>query len=143
LPWSHADQPLPAGVVAWVRDLNAIYRRYPALHRRDCTPGALEWISADDRDQSILAFVRWGEPTDAPVLVACNFTPVPRHGLRVGVPRAGRWREVLCSDAALYRGSGVGNLGLVVAVDEPWHGRPAAVSLTLPPLGCVYLVHEP
>jgi len=143
LAWGQADLPRPAGVLAWVRDLNAIYRRYGALYRKDCTPGGLEWLLADDREHSTLAWARWGGPDDPPVVIACNFTPVPRHGLRIGAPRAGRWREVLSSDAELYGGSGVGNLGAVEASAEPWHGRPASMTLTVPPLGCVYLVHEP
>jgi len=142
LDWAGADEPGRAGVLAWVRDLNAIYRRYPALHRRDCTPGALEWLVADDRDNSVLVFMRKGDDRDAPVIVALNFTPVPRTGYRVGAPRAGRWREVLNSDAPIYGGSGVGNLGEVVAPAEPWHGRPAHLNLSIPPLGCVYLVWE-
>jgi 1,4-alpha-glucan branching enzyme len=142
LAWDLATQPLPAGVLAWVRDLNAIYRRYGALHHKDCTPGGLEWLLADDREHSTLAWARWGGPADAPVVIACNFTPVPRHGMRIGAPRAGRWREVLSSDAEVYGGSGVGNLGEVIASAEPWHGRPASLTLTVPPLGCVYLVHE-
>ena len=78
----------------------------------------------------------------APVLVAFNFTPVVRYGEPLSVPRVGRWRELLSSDAAQYGGSGVGNLGGVDAVAEPLEGRPATLTLTLPPLGCVYLVHE-
>ena len=126
-----------------MRDLNAIYRRYPALHRKDCKPGALEWLLADDRDNSTLFFQRNGEGDDAPVIVACNFTPVPRHNYRIGVTRAGAWREVINSDAALYGGSDVGNLGGALATGDAWHGRPASIAVTLPPLGCVYLVWEP
>ena len=86
--------------------------------------------------------MRWGEPDDAPVAVLFNFTPVPRYGVRLGAPRAGRWREVLASDAATYGGGGVGNLGGVDAIAEPWHGQPASMVVTLPPLACVYLVHD-
>lgn len=143
LPWSTAAEPLPAGVMAWLRDLNAIYRRYPALHVGDCAPGGFAWLRVDDRDHSTLAWLRRGGPADPPVIVACNFTPVPRVGTVLGAPRAGRWREVLCSDAAIYGGSGVGNLGAVEAVAVPCDGWPASVTLTLPPLGCVYLVAEP
>ena len=142
LPWEHGDLPLPAGVRAWLRDLNAVYRAFPALHRRDCAPKGLEWVRADDREHSTLAFVRWGEADDPPVLVAFNFTPVVRYGEPLSVPLVGRWRELLSSDAAQYGGSGVGNLGGVEAVAEPLEGRPATLTLTLPPLGCVYLVHE-
>ncbi|HUQ05621.1 MAG TPA: 1,4-alpha-glucan branching protein GlgB, partial [Kofleriaceae bacterium] len=143
LDWNGLDNPLRAGVLAWVRDVNATYRRHPALHRKDCKPGALEWLIADDRDNSSLVFQRNGEGDDPPVIVACNFTPVPRHSYRIGVTRAGAWREVLNSDSAIYGGSDVGNLGGALATGEPWHGRPASISLTLPPLGVVYLVWEP
>ena len=143
LDWAGADAPLRAGVLAWVRDVNAIYRRHPALHRRDCTPGGLMWLRSDDRDTSCLVFARIGNDDDAPVIVACNFTPVPRHDYRIGAPRAGTWREALNSDAPIYGGSGVGNLGAVVASPEGYHGRPASMSLTLPPLAAVYLVWEP
>ncbi len=142
LDWAGADEPGRAGVLAWVRDLNAVYRRYPALYRRDCAPGSLEWLGADDRDHSVLVFMRNGEGEDPPVVIALNFTPVSRPAYRVGAPRAGRWREVLNSDAAIYGGSGVGNLGEVFAPDEPWHGRPACLTLALPPLGCVYLAWD-
>ncbi|MEZ4404098.1 MAG: 1,4-alpha-glucan branching protein GlgB [Kofleriaceae bacterium] len=142
LDWDHAALPGPAGVTAWVRDLNACYRALPALHRRDCAPGGLLWLDADDRARSTLAFLRIGEPGDAPVLVACNFTPVVRYAVAVGVPQPGRWRELLSSDAPQYGGSGVGNLGGVDAVATPHQGQPASLALTLPPLGCVYLTPE-
>jgi 1,4-alpha-glucan branching enzyme len=143
LDWQGLDSALRRGVLDWVRDVNAIYRRHPALHRRDCKPGALEWLVADDRDNSVLVFQRNGDGDDPPVIVACNFTPVPRHGYRVGVARTGNWREVLNSDAALYGGSDVGNLGGVVPSGEPWHGKPSSISITVPPLACVYFAWEP
>ena len=77
-----------------------------------------------------------------PVCVVCNFTPIVRHGYRIGVPRGGKWREVLNSDAPFYGGSGVGNMGEVNASDDACHGRPHTLSLTLPPLGVVVLVPE-
>ena len=142
LDWSLCDHDRHAGVSRWVRDLNAMYRRYPALYRRDCEPGGFEWIIGDDRDNSVLVYARRGADGDPPVVIACNFTPVPRHEYIVGVPSAGRWSEILNSDAKDYGGSGLGNLGVVEAAPEPWRHMPAWTALTLPPLGCVYLVRE-
>ncbi len=140
LDWELCHQPAHAGVQRWVRDCNAIYRRFPAMFRRDCEPGGFVWLVGDDDAQSVVVFLRTGEPTDAPVLVACNFTPVPRHGYEVGVPVVGRWREVLNGDADDYGGSGVGNLGVVEAAPTPHGGQPAMLRLTIPPLACVWLV---
>ncbi len=143
LDWAQLDQPGPAGIAAWLGDLNRAYQDQPALHRKDGRPGGLEWLVADDRDHSLIVFLRHGELGDPTVLVACNFTPVPRHGYRVGLPRPGRWRELLNSDAEHYGGSGQGNLGEILADADPWHGRPASATLTIPPLGCVYLLWAP
>jgi 1,4-alpha-glucan branching enzyme len=143
LPWHRLDEPGPAGVAAWLADVNRVYRTQPALHRRDGDAGGMEWIMADDRDHSLIVFLRHGALGDPTVMIACNFTPVPRHGYRIGLPRPGRWRELLNSDALHYGGGGVGNLGEIVADAEPWHGRPASAAITVPPLGCVYLIWAP
>jgi 1,4-alpha-glucan branching enzyme len=138
LDWHLLDHPWHAGVAAWVRDLNGLMRESPALHARDFDPAGFEWVDCNDADASVLTFLRRAE--GAPdVLVALNFTPVPREGYRVGVPRGGAWREVLNSDAREYGGSGVGNWGGREAEPVPAHGRPFSVPLTLPPLGAVFL----
>ena len=124
--------------IGWGRTLR--YSLHPG--GRDVEPGGYEWVRGDDADQSVLAFLRRGDPGDAPVLVACNFTPVPRHDYVLGVPQAGPWREVLNGDAREYGGSGLGNLGLVEASAERWRDFPAQVRLTLPPLACVWFVPE-
>lgn len=139
LDWHAASQPLHQGVQALVRDLNHLYRATPALHRRDCTPDGFQWIASDPA-QSVLAWVRYGEPGDAPVVVICNFTPVPRPGFRIGVPQAGHWREELNTDAAVYGGSGSGNLGGVEADGRAQDGQPASMAVTLPPLSVVIFV---
>jgi 1,4-alpha-glucan branching enzyme len=141
LDWHLTDHADHRGLQRWVADLNAAYRAHPALHQRDFTPDGFEWIDANDSDNSVLTFVRRGAE-GAPVLVACNFTPVPRHGYRVGLPLAGRWREMLNSDAAPYGGSGVGNMGGVESEPVAWHGRAQSAPLTLPPLGVVMFVPE-
>ena len=129
------------GLQRWVRDLNHLYRREPSLHELDFEPEGYEWVDFKDVEQSVISFLRKGR-NSPPVLVVCNFTPVPRYGYRIGVPQGGFWREVLNSDAREYGGSGLGNLGGVWADPVPWHGRPYSLPLTLPPLGCLYLKPE-
>lgn len=141
LDWHLLSDPLHRGVQRWVQDLNHLYRREPALHELDCAPEGFEWVVPDDRDHSVLVFLR-KDRSGRMVLVACNFTPVPRSPYRVGVPRPGFWREVLNSDAHLYGGSGWGNYGGVRAEPIPSHGRPYSVDLTLPPLAAVFLRWE-
>ena len=121
----------------WVSDLNRLYRGEPALHELDCEPEGFAWIDCNDADQSALTYLRRGTSTDEVLLVACNFTPVPRHNYRIGVPCAGQWHEVLNSDARLYGGSGQGNLGGVATAPVPSHGHPQSVEVTLPPLSLV------
>ena len=135
---SDAD-PAHAGVQNLVRDLNRLHQALPALHQRDFTPDGFEWISHDDADHSMLAFVRHGGEGSHPVLVVCNFTPVVHHGWRVGVPRAGTWVERLNTDSAHYGGSNVGQaLGAAQAEAIGAHGRPQSIGITLPPLACVF-----
>jgi 1,4-alpha-glucan branching enzyme len=139
LDWHLLEDPSHAGLQHWVQDLNQLYRTEPALHERDAGPGGFEWVDAGDSETSVLTFLRRGATTEDVFLVACNFTPVPRTNYLAGVPKDGRWEEVLNSDAEHYGGSGWGNLGAVDAVPVPVHGRPRSVRLTLPPLGCVFL----
>ncbi len=139
LDWHLLADPRHAGLQRWVEDLNALYRRTPALHELDFDPSGFEWVDANDSEQSTLSFLRRGRSTEELILVVCNFTPVPRSGFLVGVPRAGRWEEVLNSDATAYGGSNLGNLGGVAAVPRPFHGRPYSLELTLPPLAVLFL----
>ncbi len=141
LDWHLLDDPAHRTLQSLVRDLNRIYRETPALHLCDAEPGGFEWVDATDADNSIYAYLRHGTPEDPPVLVVCNFTPVVRHDYRVGVPRGGRWTERLNTDAAIYGGSNVGNSGTVFADPQGWQGRPASLSLTLPPLATIILQH--
>jgi 1,4-alpha-glucan branching enzyme len=125
-----------------VAALNRLHRREAALHELDCDPAGFEWIDADDADRSVISFLRKARTTDDLILVVGNFTPVPHHGYRVGLPRGGPWREILNSDAREYGGSGLGNGSPLDADAIPAHGRPNSVPLTLPPLGVVFLKSE-
>ena len=138
LDWHLLQYDIHRGVQDLIRDLNAAYRSTPALHARDCEPEGFRWVVADDHANSVLAWLRFGEPGDAPVLVVSNFTPVPRERYRVGLPLAGEWQEIVNTDAGRYGGSNLGNLGGVVARAEPSHGLPASAEVVLPPLATVY-----
>ncbi|MBV8785044.1 MAG: 1,4-alpha-glucan branching protein GlgB [Gammaproteobacteria bacterium] len=138
LEWHVLGYPLHRGLQSWVRDLNALYRATPALHALDFTPEGFRWIDASDTDASVIAFLR-SAGTGAPLLVVCNFTPVPREHYRLGVPQGGRWRERLNSDAADYGGSGRGNLGGLDAEEREAHGYKHSLRLSLPPLAVLLL----
>ena len=140
LEWERLDQPLHAGLARWVRDLNTCYRGEPALFELDCEPEGFQWIDANDDEQSTLSFLRRGRSPADCILFALNFTPVPRHNFRIGVPVPGSWREILNSDATLYGGSGQGNLGAVETTPVAQHGHPRSLNLTLPPLAMVAFV---
>jgi 1,4-alpha-glucan branching enzyme len=139
LDWGLLKSSFHEGLQRWVADLNRVYREQPALHRFDCDPAGFQWVDCCDTENSVIAFLRNGLPTDAPILVACNFTPVPRYNYRVGVPRAGFWDEVLNSDARHFGGAGFGNLGGLEAAPVPSHDLYNSLNLTLPPLGMVAL----
>ncbi|MFO1056491.1 MAG: 1,4-alpha-glucan branching protein GlgB [Dongiaceae bacterium] len=142
LDWHLLGEAPHAGLQRLVRDLNRAYREIPALHQRDCEPGGFEWIDINDRDQSVLSWLRRGRDARDLAIVVCNFTPVPRYGYRLGVPAPGFYRERLNTDARIYGGGDVGNGGGVVAEAAPAHGRPCAVTLTLPPLATLILTWE-
>jgi len=139
LDWHLADLPAHAGVRMLVRDLNRLYRQERALFEQDVGGAGLEWIEGGDADQSVLAFARVSAQREQQVIVVLNFTPVVRRGYRVGVERAGSYRELLNTDASVYGGSGVGNLGCAASAAVPWHGRQHSLELTLPPLGALFL----
>jgi 1,4-alpha-glucan branching enzyme len=120
------------------RDLNRLYRSEPALHQRDGRSDGFQWLIGDDRDNSVFAWLRHGDG-GAVLLVVHNFTPVPRHGYRVGVPRSGGWDVIYNSDAEIYAGSGAGSGGTVFALQEPAHGEQYCVELMLPPLATLLL----
>ena len=141
LDWHLLQYPLHSGLLRWVRDLNTFYRGQSSLFEIDFDSGGFEWVDGGDSQRSVICFLRKGKNPLNMTLFVGNFTPVPRHNYRVGVPVGGHWLEMLNSDAPLYGGSGQGNIGGVEASPLPIHGRPHSLSLTLPPLGI--LVFQP
>jgi 1,4-alpha-glucan branching enzyme len=137
--WYQLDEDgFSAGILRFMADVNTVYRSRPALWSQDSRPEGYSWIDANDSASNVLSFLRYG--TDGSVM-ACvfNFAGTEHSRYRLGLPRAGTWREVLNSDAAIYNGSGAGNFGAVEAVEKPWHGRPASAELVLPPTSAVWL----
>ncbi len=139
LDWHLLDYPMHGGLRLWVGDLNRILREEKALHEMDFDPRGFQWIDVTDADHSVVSLIRRGRMPEDVVVAVFNFTPVPRHNYQIGIPGAGRWAEVLNSDAPLYGGSGMGNMGGVEAVPVSMHGHSHSVTLTLPPLGALFL----
>ncbi len=143
LDWHLLERPENAGVQALVRDLNRLYREEPALWEVDSEPAGFRWLEPNDADSNVIAFARRGSSDETrPVVFVANFSPVPRHGYRLGLPSACRWREALNTDSTFYGGSDVGNFGGVEPEPVPWHEQPVSAEVTLPPLGAVWLVPE-
>lgn len=139
LDWHLLEYPLHAGMQRWVSDLNRVYKENPALFELDCDPRGFSWIDCQDHDQCILAYSRQGQAPGETVVVACNFTPVPRYNYRIGVQSHAFYREILNSDASDYGGSGLGNFGGLHSDEWQHHGHPYSISITLPPLSMVVL----
>ncbi|HEU0214236.1 MAG TPA: 1,4-alpha-glucan branching protein GlgB [Jiangellaceae bacterium] len=142
LDWWLLDLPDHGGTRRLVCDLNRVYVGNPALWSQDAHPAGFEWIDANDAAGNVFSFLRWGSDGSVLACVA-NFSALPHEGYRLGLPAAGRWSEVVNTDAVDYGGSGVGNLGEVETRDVSWHGRPASVNLRLPPLGTLWLRRVP
>jgi 1,4-alpha-glucan branching enzyme len=165
LPWHLLDYDQHRGVQRLVTDMNRTYAARPALWRQDAIPAGFSWIDANDTTGNTLSFVRLagdlagarpagsgddesagGDANDGgDGVVACivNFSAEPHHDYRIGLPRPGRWQELINTDATIYGGSGVGNQGAVEAVAEAWHGMPASAVITIPPLAALWLAPAP
>ena len=164
IDWYLLHDPAHLGIQTLIGSLNAVYRDHPALWQRDFSDEGFRWVDASDTDNSVLSFLRMGSgardvllpgPSVDPlagvtppplgidvVLCVANLTPVPQRRYRIGVPVGGRWIEVLNTDAVEFGGSGVGNGGQVWSADAGWHGLPASIELTLPPLGVLWLTPD-
>jgi 1,4-alpha-glucan branching enzyme len=139
LDWHLLEHPEHLGVQALVRDLNRVYRQEPALWQRDFSADGFRWLSSDDADQNVLSYVRTGDDGSRPVVCVMNFSPEVRRGYRVGAPVAGRYEELLNTDAAIYGGTNVGNAGEVHSEPVPAHGLDQSLVLTVPPLAAIWL----
>ncbi|MDB5101523.1 MAG: glycogen branching enzyme [Cyanobacteria bacterium RYN_339] len=139
LDWHLLENPMNLGLADWVGDLNRLYQANPTIAVGDYQPWGFKWITCDDREQSVVAFLRYDEAQEKAFAFICNFTPLVRQDHRLGVPWAGEWKEVLNSDAARYGGGGVGNAGAVTSEPVPFHELDHSIRLTLPPLGILVL----
>jgi len=142
LDWHLLDEPMHDGLSRWTGDLNRVMRDEKPLHELDFDPAGFSWIDITDAEQSVISFMRRSS-NDELIIAVFNFTPVPRHNYQIGVPLPGRWLELVNSDAPIYGGSGQGNLGGVDAAPIGKHGHLHSVTLTLPPLGAIFLKPEP
>jgi 1,4-alpha-glucan branching enzyme len=142
LDWYLLEREQHQGVFRLVADLNHLYRRNQALYDLDFKGEGFEWIDCHDSSQSVLSYLRKDRTGEATVAVVFNFTPVPRKGYRIGVPKPGFYREAINSDADIYGGSNVGNQGGVEAEPAGWMGRPHSILIDLPPLAALVLVHQ-
>jgi 1,4-alpha-glucan branching enzyme len=143
LDWHLLENAENAGVQSLVRDLNRVYREHRALWEVDDDSRGFWWLEPNDAANNVVAFCRAGEdPARDVVACVCNLSPVPRQGYRLGLPQAGRWRELINTDAEIYGGSNTGNFGGVEAESIGWGGQPFSAEVTLPPLGAIWLVPE-
>ena len=136
LDWHLLQYDFHKGVQEVVKDLNALYRGQPALHQKQYSPDGFRWIDYGDSENSVLTYIRKGHEAKDDLIVACNFTPVPREGYRIGVPKARQLKEIFNSDDARYGGSGMLN-GTARISKTPWHGFERSIEVNLPPLGVV------
>ena len=137
LDWHLLDYPSHRGVQRLICDLNDLYRRTPALYEVDFASDGFEWINWEDRDNSVLSWIR-RDKSGGYVICVTNFTPVIRYDYRLGVPDKGQFEEVINTDAESYGGSGCGN-AIVTADNMGWHGRPHSLRVTIPPLATLIL----
>ncbi len=137
LEWRLLEYPIHFKLQTMVKELNWLYRREPALYEVDDSYHGFEWIDLQDAESSTITFLRFARNREDFIVFACNFTPVPREGYRVGVPKAGLYRELFNTDSELFGGANLGNAGAVWADEIPHHGRPASLVITIPPLAVV------
>jgi 1,4-alpha-glucan branching enzyme len=138
LDWGLLDNPDHSGIHRLVTDLNSVYADTPALWSQDTAPEGFQWVEADDSSRNTVAFLRWGSD-GSPLVCVTNFSAIPHEGYQLGLPFPGEWSEVINTDAEIYGGSGVGNLGTVTAHETPHNGQPASARVRVPPLATLWL----
>ncbi len=139
LPWAIVSEPPHKQIKRLVEDLNALYRKEPALHQIDFDPAGFEWIDCTDNENSVISFLRRARDREDFIVAVLNFTPIVREAYRIGVPAAGRYVELINTDAELYGGSNVGNAGSLDTLPEKAHGHAQSLVLTLPPMSALIL----
>jgi 1,4-alpha-glucan branching enzyme len=142
LDWHLLEESDKSGIQMLVRDLNRAYRAEPALWENDFDPSGFYWIEPNDSDSNVVAFARTSKDHERVVIFAGNLSPVPRGPYRIGLPRSGRWKELVNTDAESYGGANIGNYGGVEAEPIPWHGQSFSAEVTLPPLAALWLVPD-
>jgi 1,4-alpha-glucan branching enzyme len=142
LDWHLLESPEHSGIQNLVRDLNHAYRAEPALWEVDFEPAGFYWIEPNDAESNVVAFARTSKGAERVMIYAGNLSPIPRGPYRLGLPRSGKWRELVNTDSTYYGGTDTGNLGGIEAEPIPWHGQPFSAEITLPPLGAVWLVPD-
>ncbi|MFH1258515.1 MAG: 1,4-alpha-glucan branching protein GlgB [Elusimicrobiota bacterium] len=138
LDWHLLEQPNHERLQRWLKELNYFYKTEPALYENDFDANGFEWVDCMNWERGIISFIRKSKSGAPPVLIVCNFTPVPRTNYKLGIPLGGYWQEVLNSDAKEYGGSGYGNFGGIEAAPLPSHGKYYSLSLTVPPLATLF-----
>jgi 1,4-alpha-glucan branching enzyme len=139
LDWYLLDLPTHQALQRWVKDLNHVYTSEPALYEQDFVPQGFQWIDANDSDNSIFSYMRFAKDRKNFIVVASNFTPVPRYNYRIGVPEPGLYNEILNSDAEIYGGGNIGNYGGRDTNEVYAHGFHHSLSLNIPPLGIIIM----
>jgi len=127
----------------FVSDLNALYKSEKALFEADCEDAGFEWLDFSDNDNSIVSFIRRGKNREDFIVAVFNFTPVPRHGYRIGTPSRDTYREIFNSDSRYYGGGNMGNMGMVKSENVSFHNHPFSITLTIPPLAGIILKPSP
>jgi 1,4-alpha-glucan branching enzyme len=138
LDWHLTQFDFHKGVQQLVRDLNKFYSSFPALYEKQFSPEGFQWIDYGDHENSVLTYIRKGHNSKNDLIIACNFTPVPRENYRIGIPKAGKLKEVFNSDDTGYGGSGMKNSN-IKTTNTPWHGHKKSVVITIPPLAVVII----
>jgi 1,4-alpha-glucan branching enzyme len=139
--WALLDEAKNKGIQTLIKDLNQYYKTTGALYRKQFSADGFEWVAHQDRENSLIAFIRKGNDKDKPQLVVCNFTPTVKEDFKVGVTQGGLWKEVLNTDKEVYGGSGVQNEEKIKAEKKEWHGKSHHLKMKIPPLAT--LIFEP